>query len=332
MHVEDIMTRALFACDTCADLETVARVMWEHDCGCVPIVNRRQVLMGIVTDRDVAMAAYLQGKRLADIAVKDVMSHCVQACEVGVSIELAHHIMRNSVKRRLPVVDRRGKLVGLVAWPDLLAAAQRQPVVSAEEAMTGEVLETVDLTSRHHRLNESKEDEMKRVAEVMSTEVASCHMNDSMNHAAQLMWEHDCGCIPIVDDDRHVVGIITDRDICMAAYTQGKSLNELPVSLACSRDVQTCRTTDTVARAEELMTNAQVRRLPVVDPTGVLVGLVSMSDLAHHTKSAADKLAQRTLAAVLEAVTRRRHAREPSDNKPGVHTTLANHFAQGQAR
>jgi len=164
---------------------------------------------------------------------------------------------------------------------------------------------------------------MKRVAEVMSKEVASCHMNDSMNRAAQLMWEHDCGCIPVVDDGSRVVGIITDRDICMAAYTQGKSLKELPVSLACSSDVQTCRTIDTLARAEELMTHAQVRRLPVVDPMGVLVGLVSMSDLAHHTKSTADKLAQRTLAAVLEAVTRRRHAHEPSENKAGVHTTHA---------
>jgi CBS-domain-containing membrane protein len=96
--------------------------------------------------------------------------------------------------------------------------------------------------------------------------------------------------------------------------------------------VQTCRTIDTLSHAQELMTNAQVRRLPVVDPSGVLVGLVSMSDLAHHTKSAADKLAQRTLAAVLEAVTRRRHGHEPSNNKPSVHTTLPNELAQGQAR
>ena len=164
---------------------------------------------------------------------------------------------------------------------------------------------------------------MKRVAEVMSTEVASCHMNDALNRAAQLMWEHDCGCIPIVDDSSHVLGIITDRDICMAAYTQGKALAELPVSLACSRDLKTCRTDDSVAHAQELMTNAQVRRLPVVDPSGVLVGLVSMSDLAQHTKSAADKLAQRTLATLLEAVTRRRHALAPSANKSGMQTTHA---------
>lgn len=317
MRIEDIMTRALFACDPRADLGTVARVMWEHDCGCVPIVNAFQVLMGIVTDRDVAMAAYLQGKRLADIAATEVMRHCVQACEEGVSVELAHQIMRDAAIKRLPVVDKRGKLIGLVAMPELLAAAQR------EASTMGEVLETLDRTSRHHDGAVATEKAMKCVADIMSTEVASCHMHETMNRAAQLMWEHDCGCIPIVDDGSRVVGIITDRDICMAAYTQGKALTELPVSLACSRDVQTCRTIDSLANAEELMVNAQVHRLPVVDPTGVLVGMVSMSDLAHHKRSVADRLVQRTLARALEAITRRRHAFEASENKPGVHLTHA---------
>jgi CBS domain-containing protein len=315
MRVEDIMTRALFACDMRADLGTVARVMWEHDCGCVPVINPYQVLMGIVTDRDVAMAAYLQGKRLADIPVTDVMRHCVHACEEGVSIELAQQIMRNAKIKRLPVVDSRGKLIGLVALPELLAAAH------ADASEISAVIDTLDLTSRHHNLSDTEESEMKHVADIMSTQVSSCHMNESMNRAAQLMWEQDCGCIPIVDDDRRVVGIITDRDICMAAYTQGKALTELPVSLACSRDVQTCRTIDSLANAEDLMTNAQVRRLPVVDPNGVLVGLVSMSDLAHHKRSTPDKLAQRALATVLGAVSRSRRALEACNNKPGLHVT-----------
>jgi CBS domain-containing protein len=170
--------------------------------------------------------------------------------------------------------------------------------------------------------DERKESVMKHVADVMSKDVASCHMQDSMNRAAQLMWEHDCGCIPIVDDASRVVGIITDRDICMATYTQGKPLWELPVAQACTHDVQTCRTTDKLSYAEEIMTDAQVRRLPVVDPLGTLVGLVSLSDLAHHNKSTADKLAHRTLSAVLEAVTRRRRAAD-AGAKAGVHVSHA---------
>ena len=156
---------------------------------------------------------------------------------------------------------------------------------------------------------------MKPVSEVMSTEVMSCHMHDSMNHAARLMWERDCGCVPIVDDHSRVIGIITDRDICMATYTQGKSLAELPVSLACSTDVKTCKISDSISYAEELMAKAQVRRLPVVDSAGVLAGIVSISDLAHHNQRAGtgDKLGHRALSAVLEAVTRRRQSTDAKD-------------------
>jgi CBS domain-containing protein len=163
---------------------------------------------------------------------------------------------------------------------------------------------------------------MKHVTDVMSSEVAFCHMGDTMNRAAQLMWERDCGCVPIVDDRKQVIGIITDRDICMATYTQGKLLSELPVSLACSREVQTCKASDTLEHAEKQMTKAQVRRLPVADERGELVGVVSIADLAHHSRRAAptDKHIQRTLSAVLAAVTRRRHSADASA-RPGEHTT-----------
>ncbi|MET0385220.1 MAG: CBS domain-containing protein [Polyangiales bacterium] len=154
----------------------------------------------------------------------------------------------------------------------------------------------------------------------MSMDVASCSMDDSMNRVAQLMWERDCGCVPIVDELSRVIGIITDRDVCMAAYTQGRSLAELPVSLACSRDVQTCRGSDSLARAEALMTRAQVRRLPVVDDAGVLVGLLSLGDLAHRLKNVgaarSDTLGLRHVAAVLEAVTRPRRVPESPSAEP----------------
>lgn len=152
-----------------------------------------------------------------------------------------------------------------------------------------------------------------RVEDIMSTHVVGCRADDRLNKAAQIMWEHDCGSVPVVDEGSRVVGIITDRDMCMAAYTQGKSLIEIPVSSACSHEVQTCSRSDTITRAEELMTRAQVRRLPVVDDAGVLAGMLSMSDLAHHLKPAShaenNTLRPRELATVLEAVSRPRQRR-----------------------
>jgi len=143
------MTQAIFTCETHASLEGIARVMWDHDCGYVPIVDDHEKLAGVVTDRDVAMAAYLQGKRLADIPVSEVMSQHVHACRPDASVELAHEIMRSAEIRRLPVTDEHGKLVGLVTWSDLLAAAQRVSDAAAAAALTRQVIETLGATSAH---------------------------------------------------------------------------------------------------------------------------------------------------------------------------------------
>jgi len=119
-----------------------------------------------------------------------------------------------------------------------------------------------------------------KIERIMTRPVKTCRRNDSMRVASQLMWEGDVGCIPVVDEDNRPVGMITDRDIAMAAYTQGKKLEDMPVESAMAREVFTCAPGDPVSAAEQLMQQAQVRRLPVVDADGVLLGIVSMNDLA----------------------------------------------------
>ena len=66
-----------------------------------------------------------------------------------------------------------------------------------------------------------------KVKELMTLDVSCCHPGDTLERAAELMWQHDCGCVPVVDEGSHVVGMITDRDVCMAAYTRGVSLSPL---------------------------------------------------------------------------------------------------------
>ena len=119
-----------------------------------------------------------------------------------------------------------------------------------------------------------------RVMELMTTEAGSCRAYDSVDKGAQIMWEQDCGAVPVVDQDGVVVAMLTDRDICMAAFTQGRALSEIRVSSAMSQDLWTCRPEDDVALAEDRMRSHQVRRLPVVDAEGRLVGVLSLSDLA----------------------------------------------------
>lgn len=121
-----------------------------------------------------------------------------------------------------------------------------------------------------------------RIEQLMQKSVGSVTAKQTLNEAAQILWERDCGSVPVLSDDgtRHVVGMLTDRDICMAAYTQGKGLREIPVRVAMSTAAQTCRPDDSAEDAEAILRRAKVRRLPVVDDAEQLAGIVSLSDLA----------------------------------------------------
>jgi len=122
-----------------------------------------------------------------------------------------------------------------------------------------------------------------KVSDLMTKEVRTCHQHDSLNRAAQLMWENDCGAVPVIDSDRNVIGMLTARDICMAAYTQGVALREASAASAMSRDVSVCNPSDNITSAAERMRERQIRRLPVVDKAQRLIGILSMSDIARET-------------------------------------------------
>jgi CBS domain-containing protein len=163
---------------------------------------------------------------------------------------------------------------------------------------------------------------MTQVHELMSAAPVTCHPYDSLNRAAQLMWEHDCGCVPVVDDLDHVIGIVTDRDICMGAYTQGRALAEIPVASVCTHEIQTCAPSDPLDKAEGQMITHQVRRLPVTDPDGHLVGVLSVSDLARHmhllNPAKGNGASTRALSLVMEAVSRWRETLRRHDKSEGT--------------
>ena len=116
----------------------------------------------------------------------------------------------------------------------------------------------------------------------MTPQVRACTMHDSLNAAARIMWDHDCGCAPVIDAHGMLAGIVTDRDICMAAYTQGKPLAAIPVQRAMSARVISCSRGDELETAHRLMRTHEVHRLPVVDSHGRLAGVLSLSDLVTH--------------------------------------------------
>ena len=120
------------------------------------------------------------------------------------------------------------------------------------------------------------------VEQLMTRNVYTCHPGDPVSVAAGIMWDRDCGCVPVVDpqNSARLVGIVTDRDVCMAAYTQGRPLAAIDVQSAMSTTVHCCRPTDSIDSALQTMERHQIHRLPVVDADGGVVGLLSLADAA----------------------------------------------------
>ena len=129
-------------------------------------------------------------------------------------------------------------------------------------------------------LDTSRRPGTTRVRDVMQRDVATCHSWDTLNRAAQLMWEADCGAIPVVDERGRLAGMLTDRDVCMAAYTRGLTLSELSVQSAMSQHPFSCTPEEPLTALLNLMTTHQVRRVPVVSEDRRLVGIVSLADVA----------------------------------------------------
>jgi CBS-domain-containing membrane protein len=142
-----------------------------------------------------------------------------------------------------------------------------------------------------------------RVKRLMSASVYACTPDQSLAEAAKLMWEHDVGCVPIVDADWRPVAMLTDRDISMAAYLRGVSLAEIEVASAMSSHAFTCHVHDEVRAAERTMMEHQVRRLPVVNDAGVLLGVLSFNDLVlARTRSRLDKVREQLRGHVVDTL------------------------------
>jgi CBS domain-containing protein len=153
-----------------------------------------------------------------------------------------------------------------------------------------------------------------KVDQLMTRNVRACEPDDPLSAAAKIMSEQDCGCVPVVshgDGRPTLVGMITDRDVCMAAYTQGQPLRAAKVKSAMTTSLCTCRPTDAISVALRVMRTNQLHRLPVVDADDHLVGILSLADVAreaaHACKPSGD-LSANAVGETLEAIVQPRSA------------------------
>jgi CBS domain-containing protein len=117
-----------------------------------------------------------------------------------------------------------------------------------------------------------------KVQDIMTSDVQCCGSDTNLAAAAKMMWDSDCGALPVLNVQGQVMGMITDRDICMASATKNKPASDITVWETVSGKAYTCLMSDDVHTALDIMKREKVRRLPVVDEDGVLQGIVAMND------------------------------------------------------
>lgn len=118
------------------------------------------------------------------------------------------------------------------------------------------------------------------VKDVMARSVSCCNTSMPLDRVAMMMWNADCGSIPISDEDGRPVGIVTDRDLMMASALNHKALWEMTAEdLMRGTPIHTCTANDDIQTAINRMLRERVRRLPVVNAEGVLEGMLSIDDI-----------------------------------------------------
>jgi CBS domain-containing protein len=138
-----------------------------------------------------------------------------------------------------------------------------------------------------------------RVSLIMTPDPACCTPESTARDAATLIKEHDCGSIPVVEnrDKRRLVGTVTDRDLAIRGLANGRG-PDTPVRELMTYDPITSSPDDEVEIVREVMVSQQVRRVPVVDADGALVGIVAQADLAREDGAASDQEVGRIVEAI----------------------------------
>lgn len=155
-----------------------------------------------------------------------------------------------------------------------------------------------------------------RVSDIATLDVRSCGPDTNLAEIACIMWQQDCGIVPVVGESNTVIGVITDRDICIASATRPMHISQIPARMLMSGLAFTCKLGDDVKDALRTMARYGVRRLPVLDERGTLAGMLSLTDVILASRDAkvakAGELTWPEVIPSLDAITRPREEKEIS--------------------
>jgi CBS domain-containing protein len=123
---------------------------------------------------------------------------------------------------------------------------------------------------------------MRKCSEVMTREPVCCEPGESVVDVAAMMKREDVGSVPVVEshEDKKLIGIVTDRDLVVKVLAEGSRVDRATVRDAMTSNPASCRENDDVSKAVNLMSERQVRRMPIVDEGGRLTGIIAQADVA----------------------------------------------------
>jgi len=283
MKMKDVMAPAVATCQPFDKLFDAASILQREDIGCLPVVtdDGAERVLGLLTDREIAMAAGRERRALSEMYVKSAMAGTVVSRAVNSSLGDILAFMHATSARRLPVVDRDGRLVGLVSLSDItLGVARATETISPW--CQAEICRILAMGTRPRKRSASPAGHTAAVDEIMTADVVVARSDETLGTVARRMARTNVPCTPVLaaGSGRRATAMLTDRDICLAAVRWGRPLDEISVGSAVSPVLRSCWPDDSLEAAAAIMRAFGVRRLPVVDASFDLLGFVTLSDLA----------------------------------------------------
>lgn len=161
-----------------------------------------------------------------------------------------------------------------------------------------------------------------KVKDCCTLHVRSCRPETDLAAVASIMWEQDCGVVPVVGDDGKVLGVVTDRDICMAAATRSTPVSQIRAGQLMTGKTYTCSLDDDLSSAVRMMAAKAVRRLPVLGTRGELAGVLSLTDLvmgSHDPKTARPgEMTWAEVMPLMQSICRPRSVKIPAATRQAV--------------
>jgi CBS domain-containing protein len=142
MKVKEVMTATPYYCQPETNLGSATELMWNANCGFLPVQGTDGKIVGVVTDRDICVALGTRNRLPGDVTVGEVMSDKVFSCDLDDDIHIALQTMKEGKVRRLPVIAKNGTLVGVISTDDILLRAEPTSMGKHPELSSDEVVRT----------------------------------------------------------------------------------------------------------------------------------------------------------------------------------------------